>query len=59
MVGQGVLSESCNLRGERSVSLEPGVQREFWGRIENKACYSCGEGKTLEDGNQSLGQARV
>lgn len=59
MVGQGAVSESCDLRGERSVSPEPGVQREFCGRIENKACYSCGEGKTLGDGNEGLGQARV
>lgn len=35
------------------------MQREFCGRIENKACYSCGEGKTLGDGNEVLGQARV
>lgn len=47
-------SASLEEKGQFFHSLE-----HFEGRTENKACYSCGEWKTVEDGMQGLGQASV
>lgn len=54
-MGHGGPSGNSKLRGERCLECK----ENFGRRIENETRHSCGEGKTLEDGMQGLGQTRV